>query len=92
MEDINNSVLIQGATLADIEAIVRRAIDERLNDFVRSIQQKESALVKRKDAAAMLGISLPTLDAYGKCGILHPRHIGGRVFYLESELLSVKGG
>lgn len=92
MEDINNSVLIQGATLADIEAAVRRAIDERLNDFVRSIQQKEAALVKRKDAAAMLGISLPTLDAYGKCGILHPRHIGGRVFYLESELLSVKGG
>ena len=88
----NNSVLVQGATLADIEKIVKAAIDERMASFYETIRQKPPVLVKRKDAARRLGISLPTLDAYGRCGILHPRHIGGRVFYEEAELLSVKGG
>lgn len=90
MEEIRNSVLIQGATLADIETIVCRALDRRLDEFAKSIMHKEPVLVKRKEAASFLGISLPTLDAYGRCGLLHPRHIGGRVYYFEDELLSVK--
>ena len=59
--------------------------------FYDSLRRRDSVLVKRKDAAAMLGVSLPTIDKYGRYGILHPRHVGGRVFYEESELLSVKG-
>lgn len=86
-----NSVLIQGATLADIERMINRAVDARMKAFYETIKQKPPVLVKRKEAALMLGISLPTLDAYGKLGILHPKHIGGRVFYAEDELLAKKG-
>ena len=76
--NITNSVLIQGATLEDIERMVDRAIAKRMEDFYKSIQPKPDPLVKRVDAARLLGVSLPTLDGYGKYGILHPRHVGGR--------------
>lgn len=92
MEQMCNAVLIQGATLSDIERMVNRAVDARMKAFYDSLRRRDSVLIKRKDAAAMLGVSLPTIDKYGRYGILHPRHVGGRVFYEESELLSVKGG
>lgn len=84
--NITNSVLIQGATLEDIERMVDRAIAKRMEDFYKSIQPKPDPLVKRVDAARLLGVSLPTLDGYGKYGILHPRHVGGRVYYAQSEI------
>lgn len=88
METINNSVILQGATLSDIERMIERVIDSRMKAFYDSIKQNPPVLVRRKAAAAAIGVSLPTLDAYAKAGILHARHVGGRVFYLEEELLS----
>lgn len=92
LQGMDNAVLIQGATLSDIERMIDKAVERRISAFYASLQKKEPTLVRRKDAAVLLGISLPTLDAYGRCGILHPHHIGGRVFYSEEELLSVKRG
>ena len=90
MEQTTNSVLIQFASMSDIEAMITRAIDKRMAAFYDSIRQKPAVLVKRKDAALLLGVSLPTLDAYGKHGILHPKHVGGRVFYVEEDLFTIK--
>ena len=87
----NNAVLVQGASLQDIERMIDRAVEKRMNDFYERIKEKPPVLVRRKDAARMIGRSLPTLDAYAKAGILHARHIGGCVFFDECELLSVKG-
>lgn len=81
-----NSVLIQGATLSDIEKMINRAVDARMQAFYEQIQEKPDPLVKRHDAAKMLGVSLPTIDKYGQFGILHPKHVGGRVYYAQSEL------
>ena len=86
-----NAVLIQSCSLADIEAMVNRAVDKRMKDFYERIKDKPAVLVRRKDAAKMIGRSLPTIDAYAKAGILHARHIGGCVFFEEDELLSIKG-
>lgn len=88
--NIANSVLIQGATLADIERMIDRAIAKRMENFYQSIQPRPDPLVKRVDAAKQLGVSLPTLDNYGKFGILHPRHVGGRIYYAQSELDTYK--
>ena len=91
MEQNGNVVVVQNATMKDIERMIAKAIDERMRAFYESVKEKPRVLVKRKNAAQLLGVSLPTLDAYGKHGILHPVHIGGRVFYDEKELLSKKG-
>lgn len=82
-----NSVLIQGATVEDIERMIERAIDSRMKAFYDSIKEKPPVYVKRSEVAHRLSVSLPTLDAYGKHGILHPKHLGGRVYYDEAEIL-----
>lgn len=89
--NFNNAVLIQGATLADIEAMVSRAVEKRMSEFYERVKAKPPVLVRRKDAARMIGRSLPTIDAYAKAGILHARHIGGCVYYEEDELLALNG-
>jgi hypothetical protein len=89
-QDIANCVLIQNATLADIEKMICRAVDARMTAFYETIKEKPPILVRRKAAAAILGVSLPTLDSYGKFGILHPQHLGGRVYYDEAEIEKYK--
>ncbi len=46
----------------------------------------EQMFETRKDAAALLGISLPTLGEYTKTGIIKGYRIGSRVRYKRSEL------
>ena len=82
-----NSVLIQGCTLEDIERMINRAVDARMKAFYDSIRDKPPKYVKRQEASRLLSVSLPTLDAYGRHGILHPKHFGGRVYYDEAEII-----
>ena len=86
MDSFSNAVLIQKATLSDIEAMIDRAVERRMSEFYDKVREKPRELVSRKHAAELLGISLPTLNAYSKTGIIHPVHVGGRVFYDRSEI------
>ena len=90
MEQMSNAVLIQGVTISEIESIVCRVVDARMKAFYDSIRQKPPVLIPRQKVAQMLGLSLPTIDKYGRFGILHPRHVGGRVFYEEDEIEKFK--
>lgn len=87
---VQNATLISQMTPHDVEVLVGRVIDERMKKFWEAIQPKADPLIKRREAAKMLGVSLPTLDNYAKAHILHAQHRGGRVFFLESELLTFK--
>ena len=67
--------------------MIDRAVDKRMRAFYEAVREKPtSVLVSRKDAARIIGVSLPTLDRYGKYGILHPKRRGGSVLYAEAEL------
>ncbi|WP_257469808.1 helix-turn-helix domain-containing protein [Bacteroides caecimuris] len=41
---------------------------------------------KRKEAAEKLRVSLVTLDAWTKAGIIAAHRIGGRVYYTDSDI------
>lgn len=86
---MENSVMLQNVTLADIEQAVSRAVKKEVAAFLEGFKQpdtKPSALVPRKDAASRLSVSLTTLDQWTKNGIIHAVRKGGRVYYKESEL------
>ena len=85
-ENIVNGMQINGISPDGLRQLIRAAVRAELDDFVKAVQSKPDPLIKRVDAAKMLGVSLPTLDKYAKYGILHPRHCGGRVCYALSEL------
>lgn len=85
-----NAILLQNCTLQDIEHMINKAVGERMSEFYERIREKPPVLIKRKEAAKRLGVSLPTIDAYAKANILHAKHLGGRIFYEESEIEKYK--
>ena len=89
-KDMSNAVLLQGCTLQDIEKMINRAVSECMKEFYETIKERPPVLIKRKEAAKRLGVSLPTLDAYAKAGFLQVKHLGGRVYFEESEIEQYK--
>lgn len=85
-----NAVLIQGASLEDIQRMVENAVEKRMAEFYDRIKDKPPVLIKRKVAAERLGISLPTLAAYTKAGFLHAKHLGGQLYYDEADIEQYK--
>lgn len=85
-----NSMLIQGATMSDLESMISRILDKKLANIIESTPKVEDfpkdILYKRKDAAIRLQISLPTLDAWTRAGIINGRRIGTRIYYTEKDI------
>lgn len=85
-----NSMLIQGATMSDLENMMSRILDKKLANIIESTPKVEDfpkdTLYKRKDAAIRLQISLPTLDAWTRAGIINGRRIGTRIYYTEKDI------
>jgi len=48
--------------------------------------KKDEEYLTRKDTAKTLGVSLPTVDAYTKDGILKGYRVGSRVRYKKHEV------
>lgn len=85
-----NAMLIQGATMSDLESMMSRLLDKKLADIIDSTPKVEErpndGLYKRKAAAEKLQISTVTLDAWTKAGIINARRIGTRVYYTEKDI------
>lgn len=86
----SNAMLIQGATMSDLENMMSRILDKKLANIIESTPKVEDfprdILYKRKDAAIRLQISLPTLDAWTRAGIINGRRIGTRIYYTEKDI------
>ena len=92
---MKQSILIQQASLSDIEAVVRKVLDDILDDL--KLQKSDSIrLLTRTEAAKMLRISLPTLADWTRQGMIPAQRIGRRVLYaisdIENTLEGKKGG
>ncbi|MDC2014629.1 helix-turn-helix domain-containing protein [Bacteroides thetaiotaomicron] len=85
-----NAMLIQGMTESRLESMISRLLDEKLATIIESTPKVEESpkdgLYKRKDTAKRLQISLPTLDAWTKAGIINARRIGTRVYYTDKDI------
>ena len=76
--------------MSDLESMISRLLDKKLANIFESIpKQVESpkdGLYKRKEAAERLRVSLVTLDAWTKAGIINAYRIGGRVYYTDKDI------
>ena len=86
----SNAMLIQGMTERSLESMISRLLDEKLATIIESTPKVEDfpkdILYKRKDAAIRLQISLPTLDAWTRAGIINGRRIGTRIYYTDKDI------
>lgn len=85
-ENIVNSMLINGITPDSLRQLIRAAIRAELDDFVKQVREQPDPLIRRVEAAKRLGVSTVTLDKYLKYGLLHGKHVGGRIYIAESEI------
>lgn len=83
-----NSILIQGATISDLESMMSRLLDIKLANIStpKVDESPKDRLYRRKAAAEKLQISLVTLDNWTKLGIITARKIGSRVYYTDSDI------
>jgi excisionase family DNA binding protein len=75
-------------TIDDLKGIIEQAVEQsfaKLNSAQPIADSEE--LVTRKQAANLLGISLPTLHDYTKRGLIPAYRIGTRIRYKQGELL-----
>jgi excisionase family DNA binding protein len=69
-----------------ISETVRAEFAKQGEQSVASQINKETELLTRKEAALLLGISLPTLHDWSKNGVITAYRIGTRVRYKRVEL------
>lgn len=89
-----NALIVQSCTMNDIEKAIEkvtsRLLDEKLEIMRATLQSvdetPQNGIYKRKDAARKLGISLVTLDAWTKAGLINCRHVGCRVYYTPKDI------
>jgi excisionase family DNA binding protein len=74
-------------TTDELKALIQEAVRE---EFKLSDHQYKSKIryLTRQQAADKLHISLPTLSKWTQDGRLRSLRIGGRILYLESELIN----
>ena len=70
---------------------IANSIEEGLKKILLELEYKNSPkYLSRKEACKFLGgISLPTLDAYVKTGIIPSWRLGSSIKFIQSELESV---
>jgi len=65
---------------------VRAAVNDAIQPLVAALGQPSTALITRKEAAKLLGVSMRTLDTLAAEGEIHPSRFGRAVRY-ESRAL-----
>lgn len=93
------SLYLQGISVEDLKTLIRKEVEEVLYKYVEFEGKKTSldkcqedkssnTLLSRKETAALLGISLPTLNDWTNKGVLKSYRIGRKVLYKDDEVNS----
>lgn len=79
-------ILLNGINLSELLEKIGQLIDEKVGAIQHPATKNQSNLISRKEVAALLKISLPTLHDWTKSGLLTSYRIGSRVLYKLSEV------
>lgn len=82
---MTNSIILQNIDEQGLKAIIADVVSEKLAAFTPQ-PQSDNKYLTRREMAACLHISLPTLNEFTKKGIVTGYRIGGRVLYRENEV------
>ncbi len=78
------STILHQVNPGDLRAIIREEIKEHLKP------QAEKKYIPKTRAAKRLNKTVQTLDSWNRAGILKKKYIGGRVFYLEADIIRLE--
>jgi len=81
-------IVLTSLQISDIEQLIARVIRRELEHIQLDLQPDREELLGRREAAAMLGITLPTLRLYTKRGLIPAYRMGARVRYKRGEVIA----
>ena len=83
-------VLFTSVPIADLQGYIAQTIQHELSVILKANDAPPDTdeLVTRKQAAIILGLSLPTLHDYTVRGIVTAYRVGSRVRYRKGDLLN----
>ncbi|MBL0034457.1 MAG: helix-turn-helix domain-containing protein [Flavobacteriales bacterium] len=83
-----NQITFVSITPEELKRLIRETLRTEIESQAAAPPPLAEELISRKEAAQMLGITLPTLRLYTKRGLLNGYRIGARVRYKRSEVLA----
>lgn len=87
MQEENKSGVFYMISAEQLEAVAQAASDKTA---ARLEAEKHDKILSRAQAAKALGVSVQTIWRWTASGILHAVNHGGKVFYKQSELMSIE--
>jgi excisionase family DNA binding protein len=86
----NKSIYLTEITVPDLEAlianVIRKELEPHLQNLMSQQKQTEDSYVSRKEAAAILKISIPTLTKLVTDGLLPGYRLGNSIRFKKSSL------
>lgn len=82
---MENSIILQNVTLADLESLIARVLKNQLAEFYETTNGKE-ILLTTDEACSFLKIGKTTLWKWTKNDKIKAYGIGNRVYYKKAEL------
>ncbi len=79
------TILLNAISLEEFKTIFREIVDEELEKYFSGQSDPEEYL-SRKETAAKLKISLPTLHNYSKQGLIKSHRVLNQIRYKKSEV------
>ena len=86
MTDLNRLILFP-IPLSEFEEIIREIVRSELKNFAQLKIEAEVELITRKEAAKILGVSLPTLARWSKEGFVKSYRISSKIRYKRFEVI-----
>ncbi len=85
---MGNVTHLHNITPEQLTEIIFKGLDERIKELKQNFQPKTpEEYLTRIETSKLLKISLVTVHDWVKKGILKPRKIGNRTYFLRSEIL-----
>ena len=81
-----NQILLNGINVNELLEKIAQLIDTKIGHFHQPTEKKQSKFISRAEVAAILKISLPTLNEWTKLGWLLSYKMGNRVLYNHEEV------
>lgn len=84
-----NGILLPGMSVDDFKILLNDAVNCAVQDSLKLVysNQNQKDILTRNETSGILGVTLATLNAWEKAGVLLPVRIGTRVRYRYDDVM-----
>ena len=82
-----NSVLVENLTVEQLQQLIGTSLKNEIQQLQKDLQPKQpNEYLTRSEVAKMFSIDISSVNNWSKNGKLKPLGMGGRVYFLRSEI------